>query len=127
MKYKASKITPPHKVPERLNTVVKSNALIQQSRFSLSTIQQKIILYIISQIEPWDVELKEYDFKVIDFCKVCGIEAHGEMYSIIKKHIKDICKITGLVYSYHVVNLVSQQQLQYIVFGLYYSILIKLV
>lgn len=90
------KYTPPknsiieHKEPQRYNIVIKSNKLIQKSRFSLSILQQKIILYIISQIEPRDQELKIYEFKITDFCRVCGIEAKGDMYNLLKREIKAI-------------------------------------
>ena len=46
---------------ERNQLVVKHNALIQKTRYSLNTQQQKIILYLISKIKPDDDELKEYD------------------------------------------------------------------
>lgn len=75
---------------QRYNIVVKSNSLIQHSRFSLSTLQQKIVLYIISQISPYDEELKLYEFKIKDFCKVCGIEPKGDMYALIKTKVKEI-------------------------------------
>lgn len=74
----------------RYKTVVKANTLIQQSRFSLSTQQQKILLYIISKIEPWHEEFKLYSFEIKEFCKVCGIEPKGDMYNLIKSQIKDI-------------------------------------
>lgn len=77
-------------VPTRYNTVIKSNRLIQQSRFSLSTQQQKIVLFIISQIEPNDENFNLYEFKITEFCKVCGIEPKGDMYGMIKKQIKEI-------------------------------------
>ena len=41
--------------------VIKSNELIQKSRFDLSLQEQKIILYLISQISPFDEEFKIYD------------------------------------------------------------------
>lgn len=75
---------------QRYNVVVKSNKLIQQARFSLSTQQQKIILYIISQIQPYDEEFKLYKFKITDFCNICGIEPKGDMYSLIRTQIKNI-------------------------------------
>lgn len=77
-------------VPDRYNKVVKANRLIQDSRFSLSTQQQKIVLYIISQIQPYDEEFKLYEFTITEFCKLCGINAKGEMYSLIKNQIKAI-------------------------------------
>lgn len=74
----------------RYNIVVKSNQLIQQSRFSLTAQQQKIVLYIISQIEPYDEEFKLYQFKITDFCAVCGIEPKGDNYNMLKNAIKSI-------------------------------------
>lgn len=78
------------RVPDRHNIVVKSNKLIQRSRFSLTAQQQKILLYIISLIEPFDEDFKEYEFKITEFCKVCGLETHGDMYSLLKAQIKAI-------------------------------------
>lgn len=75
---------------ERNNIVVKSNQLIQHARFSLSTQQQKIVLYIISQIEPYDEDFKLYQFRITDFCAVCGIEPKGDIYALIKSQIKTI-------------------------------------
>lgn len=77
-------------VPNRYNTVVKANTLIQRSRFSLSAQQQKIVLFIISQIEPYDEEFKIYEFKITEFCRVCGIEPKGDIYSLLKNQIKAI-------------------------------------
>lgn len=74
----------------RRNIVVKSNQLIQHARFSLSTQQQKIVLYIISQIQPFDEEFKLYEFRITDFCCVCGIVPKGDIYATLKKQIKDI-------------------------------------
>lgn len=75
----------------RNNTVVKANTLIQNSRFSLSLQQQKILLYLISQISPNDEQFKLYEFDLIQFCKVCGLDyGSGKNYSDIKKAIKEI-------------------------------------
>ena len=54
----------------RNRTVTKANELIQKSRFSLSLQQQKIMLYLISQISPYDEEFKLYTFSITEFCKV---------------------------------------------------------
>ena len=78
-------------IEARYRTVVKANELIQKSRFDLSLQQQKIILYLISQITPADKEFKCYEFSVIDFCNVCGIDYNaGDKYRDIKRAIKDI-------------------------------------
>lgn len=75
---------------QRHNTVVKANALIQKSRFSLSTQQQKIVLFLISQIEPQDEDFNLYEFKIADFCRVCGIDPQGDNYTALKNQIKAI-------------------------------------
>ena len=75
----------------RHNTVVKANALIQKSRFSLSLQQQKIVLYLISQIQPKDEDFKLYEFSIQDFCRVCGIdETSGQNYKALKQAVKGI-------------------------------------
>ena len=75
----------------RNKTVIKSNDLIQKSRFSLSLQQQKIILCLISQITPYDEEFKLYEFNVVDFCQACGIDcANGKNYRDLKAAIKGI-------------------------------------
>ena len=75
----------------RKNTVVKANDLIQKSRFSLSLQQQKIVLYLISQIKPYDEDFKVYSFDIKEFCKVCGIDSDGgKTYAELKEQIKAI-------------------------------------
>lgn len=71
--------------------VRKANALIQKSRYNLSTQQQKILLYLISQIRPYDEDFKLYEFDILDFCKVCGIDStSGKNYETLKQQIKQI-------------------------------------
>lgn len=75
----------------RNKTVTKANELIQKSRFSLSLQQQKIVLYLISQISPYDENFNLYEFSIQEFCKVCGIdESSGGNYQILKAAIKEI-------------------------------------
>lgn len=76
----------------RNKVVVKRNDLIQKSRFSLSLQQQKIILYLISQITPYDKDFKEYSFDIQEFCKVCGIDYEsGRNYELLKEQVGAIC------------------------------------
>jgi plasmid replication initiation protein len=76
---------------QRYNTVVKANNLIQKSRFDLSTQQQKMLLFIISQISMFDEEFKLYEFEITDFCKICGIDSNqGNNYKLLKEQIKKI-------------------------------------
>lgn len=80
-----------HYLEVRNRTVVKANELIQKSRFNLSLQQQKIVLFLISQITAFDEEFKLYEFNIVDFCKVCGIdETSGKNYNDLKQAIKEI-------------------------------------
>lgn len=75
---------------QRHNTVVKSNKIIQNSRFSLSAQQQKVILYIVSKIKPTDTTLNEQEFSIVEFCDICGISKKGDIYRLLRNQIKDI-------------------------------------
>lgn len=71
--------------------VVKSNDLIQKSRFELTTMQQKLVLFLASKTKPYDEDFKIHEFSVAEFCSVCGIdESSGGNYTGIKKAIKEI-------------------------------------
>lgn len=75
----------------RYQMITKSNALIQKSRYELTALQQKIILYLISQLKPYDTNLSTFEFNIPDFCQVCGIEYdNGGNYTMLKKVIKEI-------------------------------------
>lgn len=75
----------------RSKTVTKANDLIQKSRFDLGLQQQKIILYLISQITPYDEDFKLYEFSIPEFCRVCGIDdTSGKNYGDLKAAIKEI-------------------------------------
>ena len=76
---------------QRDKLVVKANELIQKSRFNLSLQQQKIVLYLISQIMPQDDDFKLYSFTIPEFCRVCGITVEsGKNYQDVKNAIKEI-------------------------------------
>lgn len=75
----------------KAGTVVKANALIQESRFELSLRQQRIILYLISQIEMGDEDFQVYEFPISEFNRVCGLEkSGGSDYQVVKDAIKAI-------------------------------------
>ena len=75
----------------RNKMVVKANDLIQKSRFNMTLQQQKIILFLISQVSPFDEDFKEYEFSIQEFCRVCGITiSSGKNYQDVKRCIKDI-------------------------------------
>lgn len=73
---------------ERMQVVVKSNDLIQRTRYGLSTQEQKIVLYLISKIKPTDDDFQKYELALYDLCDVCGIGHHGQNYQNFKDSIK---------------------------------------
>lgn len=75
---------------ERDYMVVKHNKIIQKSRHNLSVQEQKIILYLISKIKPEDTEFDLYEFKISEFCKICGIEYNGKNYNDLKESILNL-------------------------------------
>ena len=76
---------------ERHYEVVKANALIQKTRFSLSVQEQKVVLYLISRIIPEDDNFKLYEFDIKEFCRICGIDGdNGKNYADLKKAIKSL-------------------------------------
>ena len=75
----------------RDRTVTKANDLIQKSRFNLSLQQQKVVLYLISQISRNDSEFKLYQFSILEFCRVCGIDTEsGSIYTNLKNSLQEI-------------------------------------
>lgn len=75
--------------------VVKSNELIQHSRYSLTLQQQRIVLFAISKIRPMDTIYTEYEFSIVELCRVCGLnidDGGGYYYSAIKE---DLLKLTN--------------------------------
>lgn len=62
----------PTTAEQREMYVVKANELIRNGRYELTLQQQKIVLYCISKIKPFDEWHTYYDFSVKDFCEVCG-------------------------------------------------------
>lgn len=75
----------------RNNKVVKANVLVQQSRHQFSVQQQKILLFLISQLKP---EQKEFDwqiFEISEFCDVCGIDkSSGNNYKDLKSALESL-------------------------------------
>ena len=70
--------------------VVKSNDLVQKSRFQLSAQEQKIILYLISKIKPDHEKFETQALSIGEFCRVCGININGKNYNDIKSAVKEL-------------------------------------
>ena len=83
---------------DRRYFVVKSNNIIQNCSYHLSTQEQKIILYLISKIKPTDKEFESYSFSVVEFCNIYGIDSdNGTNYSNLKSTIKSLTSKSLLV------------------------------
>lgn len=81
----------PDVVKQRNYFVVKSNDIIQRSRFSMSVRQQKIMLFLISKIRPLDDSRQTYTFNVREYCKVCNIDpSNGRTYIELKDSLKNV-------------------------------------
>ena len=71
--------------------VVKDNALIQRTRYSLSLQQQKLLLFMISKIKPTDEPYTDYSMSIRDYCRVCGLDYdNGGNYAYIKHSLKSL-------------------------------------
>lgn len=75
---------------ERNNLVVKSNELIRNVRYSLTEQEQKIVIFLISQIRKDDTELNSIKLRLKDYCEIAGIEYYGGSISHLKDTIRNI-------------------------------------
>lgn len=73
--------------------VVKSNDLVLKSRYQFGLIEQKTIAYICSLVKPksnTNEYILDYEFSILEYCRICGIEKSGIMYDNIKKALKNL-------------------------------------
>lgn len=76
---------------EQSYNVVKSNSLIQNTRYNLSVVEQRIILRLIQIIKPTDVRFEYYQFSIKEFCEICGIsDQSGQTYNYIKNTVRQL-------------------------------------
>ena len=68
--------------PKNNQLVTQSNCLVE-ARYSLTLYEQRLILIMISMVEPHDEDFKDYVIKVSDFNKIVGINHKGS-YNKIK-------------------------------------------
>ena len=73
---------------ERELEVCKRNDLIQQSRFTLTVQEQRMVLYAISKIKPEDEPNTEYVISLNDFYKVIGWK--NRSYTELKNNLKKL-------------------------------------
>lgn len=71
--------------------IVKANSLIQQSKFSFTVQQHRIVQVLISLVSFNDTDFNEYTFSIKDFCEMCGIDSkNGKNYINLKNAIKSL-------------------------------------
>jgi len=68
--------------------VVKSNFLIEAS-YKLSAPEQRVILFLVSMINPNDEDFREYVFPIKDFAKMAGIK-HKQEYAQTEEITKSL-------------------------------------
>jgi plasmid replication initiation protein len=69
--------------------IIKSNELIE-ARYKLSLNEQRLILLLISIIDPQDEDFQDYDLKVSDFTCMFGIENCKAMHSEVEQAAKEL-------------------------------------
>ena len=79
---------------DREQYVVKANDLIRRTRYSLTTQQQKIILFALSKIKPDDDVHTEYTFDINELANACGMKIRdgGSYYDRIKEDLRQLAR-----------------------------------
>lgn len=75
----------------RHRTVAKSNELIQKSRFSLTRLQNNMITYVISKVQPNDPPGKEYIVDLNEFYRLMRYRTTS--YTAIKDLLREIASL----------------------------------
>ncbi len=75
----------------RKQVVALRNDLIQRSRYSLSAIENKVLLYILSLVKPTDAPGLRYSFYCSDFLRV--IKSKNESYTALKQMLTRIAQV----------------------------------
>ena len=78
--------------------VRKSNELVQRARYKLDVMGQKVLLYLISKIEPDDKVFLKQDFIISDFCAICGINDSGKNYRDLKDALSSLLSDSAKVW-----------------------------
>lgn len=85
-------------VKAREYTVSKSNVIVLKARYDFSVTEQRAIAYICSKIKPIDALDRangvpyqlEYEFNILDYCRICGIQDNGRQYQDVKDTLKKL-------------------------------------
>lgn len=79
-------------------TVAKSNQLVQKTRYNFSVQEQRTVAYICSKIKPIEAIDRakgtpfqlDYDFNILEYSRVCGIQDNGRVYEECKAILKGL-------------------------------------
>lgn len=82
---------------DRQQYVVKSNEIIQQYRYDLTTQQHRMLLYMISMIKPTDTSDEIYEMNIADFCAAVNLDLDGggTYYHRLKNEMENLARIEG--------------------------------
>lgn len=78
--------------------VVKSNDLVLKTRYDFTVNEQKTLAYVCSMIKPIKKSDRakgspfqlEYEFEIIDYIRILGLEDNGKLYNEIKSILKTL-------------------------------------
>lgn len=75
--------------------IMKANALIQKSRYSLSLPEQRIVNYVCALIKPSEDGEEsyqmDYEIDLKDYCRVCGMDMDGNhIYDVLKNAFESL-------------------------------------
>lgn len=78
--------------------VCKSNDIVQKSRYEFTFAEQRTIAFICSKIKPIEPLDRakgipfqlEYEFNILDYTRICGIEDNGRVYEEVKTILKNL-------------------------------------
>ena len=70
-------------------TIIKSNELIE-ARYKLSLNEQRLVLLLISIIDPEDEDFRDYELRVADFARMFGIEGDKDIHAKVEQAATDL-------------------------------------
>jgi plasmid replication initiation protein len=72
------------------NQIVRKGNQLIEARYRLSLGEQRLILLLVSQIEPQDEDFKDYEIRVQDFIHIFGLQSDKSIYEKIEQSANDL-------------------------------------
>ena len=82
----------------RARQVRKSNELIQRARFKLDVLGHKLLMFLISRIEPDDTAFREEEIPIAEICEVLDINDSGKNYQDVKEALSSLLSDSARVW-----------------------------